>query len=340
MSLLRGLKERVGWNTLLEHKVPKHANDLGYCLGGLTVATILVLAGTGVLLEQFYSPSPSEAHSTVEFIMTQVSGGALVRSVHYWAGQFAAVIVGLHMIRVLAAGAYKKPREIQWLVGIGLLFTVGAFLFTGTVLKWDQEGVEGLQHNIEIAEGVGALGHWFLPHFAENVPLLVRLLVAHVSILPVIGLVLLGLHFVLIRVLGISSSVNGAPHPDERVPFTEHVKRVVMYSIPLVIVILVLAVISPAPLGPQAVEEVEVSKPPWFVLWVYGIENLWGLEIVPYVTAAIAIVLMIIPLLDRVKTTDPRRRKLILGLVFLGYVVIFALTAYAALKPPETHLMH
>jgi quinol-cytochrome oxidoreductase complex cytochrome b subunit len=124
------------------------------------------------------------------------------------------------------------------------------------------------------------------------------------------------------------------------VPFTEHVKRVLDYGAALVGVLLVLAAFASAPLGPQGVEGIEVSKPPWFVLWVYGVEDLWGLQIVPFITSAIAVVLLIIPFLDRIRTTDPTRRRLVLGLVFLGYVAIFALTACAALKPPQAHLIH
>jgi len=177
VNLLSRLKERLGWSVILDHKVPKHSNDFGYCLGGLTLSAITVLVVTGVILEQFYHPAPEEAYATIDFVITQVSGGAFVRNLHFWAAQFATVIVGLHMIRVLVAGAYKKPRELQWLVGAALLFLTGAFMFTGTVLKWDQEAVEGLGHNVELAEGLGALGYWFVPNFARDVPLLTRLFV-------------------------------------------------------------------------------------------------------------------------------------------------------------------
>ncbi len=339
MNVLPKLKERLGWGVILDHKVPKHSNDFGYCLGGITVAMIFVLGITGVLLEQFYHPSSPEAYGTVVFIISKVPAGLFVRNIHYWAAQFATVIVGLHMIRVLVAGAYKKPREMQWLVGAALLVTVGGFLFTGTTLKWDQEAVEGLGHNVEVAEGLGFLGSWFLPAFAQSVPLLTRLFVAHVSILPVVGLTLLGLHFFLIRVLGISSPDDGRPRNVEMVPFSDHVKKVLGYSAVIVGVLLVLAVVVSAPLGPPAVEGVEVTKPPWFLLWVYGIEDLFGLQVVPFVTSAIAVLLVIIPFLDRAKTTDPRRRKLVLALVFAGYILIFALTSYAAVKPPQAHLM-
>lgn len=128
-------------------------------------------------------------------------------------------------------------------------------------------------------------------------------------------------------------------HDVEMVPFTEHLTRIVGYG----------ANIDwrPArschdisgPVGAPGRGGVEVSKPPWFVLWIYGIENLRGLQAVLFATATIAIVLVIVSFLDRVRSTDPTRRKLILGLVFVGYIIIFALTVYAALRPPQTHLM-
>jgi quinol-cytochrome oxidoreductase complex cytochrome b subunit len=123
------------------------------------------------------------------------------------------------------------------------------------------------------------------------------------------------------------------------VPFSEHVKKVLSYSAVLVAVLLVLAAIVSAPFGPQAVAGVEVTKPPWFLLWIYGIEDLFGLQVVPFVTSLAAVVLVMIPFLDRTRTTDPRRRKLILALVIVGYILVFGLTAYAAIKPPQAHLM-
>jgi len=112
------------------------------------------------------------------------------------------------------------------------------------------------------------------------------------------------------------------------------------YSVVLVAVLLVLAAIVSAPLGPQTVAGVEVTKPPWFLLWIYGIEDFFGLQVVPLVTGLVAVVLVMIPFLDSTKTTDPRRRKLILALIIVGYILIFGLTAYAAMKPPQAHLMH
>src|SRR3989337_1602385 len=81
----------------------------------------------------------------------------------------------LHMGRVVATGSYKRPREANWLIGLGLLAITLGLVFTGTVLKWDQEGFEALGHNVEIGNLLGAVGVWFSPEFADQVPILVRL---------------------------------------------------------------------------------------------------------------------------------------------------------------------
>src|SRR3990172_237780 len=177
------LYERLGLQGIA-YVVPKHANSLPYILGGITLTGFIILIVTGIYLAQFYHPHPSEAHDSVVYIVTGVFLGDLVRSVHFWTAQIVTVTVLLHMGRVLLTGAFKRPREVNWLVGLGLLAVNLVFIFTGSVLKFDQEGLEALQHNIEGAELIGVLGAWFSSEFSRSVPLLTRLFNAHVTILP------------------------------------------------------------------------------------------------------------------------------------------------------------
>lgn len=196
------LDSRLGWNRIFGHPIPKHANSFTYLLGGMALVTGIIQGVTGVILMQFYDPHPSPpgAYENIQFIMSRAAL-AFTRNIHYWAAQILVLVAILHLLRVFVAGAYKKPREFQWIAGVLLLALAFAFAFTGTVLKWDQEAIEGLEHNIEIAEGLGALGYWFLPQFAENVPLLTRLYAAHVTVIPALALLALGLHVILIREL-------------------------------------------------------------------------------------------------------------------------------------------
>jgi quinol-cytochrome oxidoreductase complex cytochrome b subunit len=101
---------------------------------------------TGVLLVQFYSPSPETANESVRDMVTNVWGMRFVRGVHYWAAQAMYVTASLHLIRVFVTGSHKRLREGNLLVGVAMFGLVILALFTGTVLKWDQEGFEALGH--------------------------------------------------------------------------------------------------------------------------------------------------------------------------------------------------
>jgi quinol-cytochrome oxidoreductase complex cytochrome b subunit len=201
------LYERLGLQGIA-YAVPKHANSLPYILGGITLTGFIILIVTGIYLAQFYHPHPSEAHNSVVYIVTGVFLGDLVRSVHFWTAQIVTVTVLLHMGRVLVTGAFKRPREINWLVGLGLLAVTLVFVFTGSVLKFDQEGLEAFQHNIEGAELLGIVGAWFSSEFSRSAPLLTRLFNAHVTILPLTFGLLIAAHVFLIKQHGISPKVT------------------------------------------------------------------------------------------------------------------------------------
>src|SRR3990172_504052 len=165
------LNERLGLPGLA-YAVPEHANSLPYLLGGITFTGFIILIITGIYLAQFYHPHPADAHQSVVYIITSAPLGDLVRSIHFWTAQIVILTLLLHMLRVLFTGSYKRPREINWYVGLGLLAVTLGLVFTGSVLKFDQEGVEGLPHNKKGAQGIGALGGWFSGEFSRSVPLL------------------------------------------------------------------------------------------------------------------------------------------------------------------------
>lgn len=197
------IDERLGLSGLA-YPVPAHANGLGYILGGITFFGFLILAATGVWLAQFYSPIPSGARHSIAYIMTTAPLGDVVRGIHFWVANLVMATVLLHMGRVFVTGAYKRPREANWLIGLGLLAVTLGLVFTGTILKWDQEGYEALQHNTEIGELLGGFGFWFTPEFTTTLPIVGRLYMAHVVILPALGTLLLIAHFLLVKRHGVS----------------------------------------------------------------------------------------------------------------------------------------
>ncbi len=108
---------------ILDKPIPKGVN-LSYCFGGITFFLFLLLAATGYFMTLYYVPSPDQAYDSVDYITYEVSMGSIVRGVHYWAANLMIVTIFLHMIRVYIYGAYKKPREINWITGVLLFSTV------------------------------------------------------------------------------------------------------------------------------------------------------------------------------------------------------------------------
>ncbi|MDP9251157.1 MAG: cytochrome b N-terminal domain-containing protein, partial [Chloroflexota bacterium] len=184
------IDERLGLSGLA-YPVPAHANGIGYILGGISFFGFLILVVTGVWLAQFYHPTPEAARESVVYIMNVAPAGDIVRGIHYWTANVVMATVLLHLGRIFVTGSYKRPREANWLIGLGLMASTLGLIFTGTVMKWDQEGYEALGHYVETGKLLGALGFWFSGDFEASLPLLGRLYVAHVVILPALGALLL-----------------------------------------------------------------------------------------------------------------------------------------------------
>ena len=331
----RAVDERLGLSDFA-YSVPRHANSLPYSLGGITAIGFLVLIVSGILLSQYYHPMPQFANDSVRAMMQGVRFERIVRGVHYWAAQVVLLTVLLHMIRIFTTGAFKKPREANWVIGVGLLaVTVGLF-FSGTVLKWDQEGFEALEHNTAIGELLGGLGHWFAHAFAENVSLLLRLYIAHVSILPGILVLLLAAHFWLVKRHGISPR-RGRP-VGEMLPFTTHLKHLTRYGLVLLGIILVLGVLLPPAVGPAPVEGIEVTKPPWPFLPLFAFENWVGVPGLFWASVGLFILLLLIPFVDRSPEAPPAARRARLASGFILLLALVGLGLLAWLTPGAVHV--
>ncbi len=326
------LTERLALDAL-NYPIAPTANRLPYMLGGLTFVGLLVLIGTGLLLDQFYNPNPVAAHDSVVYIMSRVLLGNWVRGLHYWAATLVLVSVVLHLGYVFWRRSYVRPREVTWWAGVGLFIVLFGFAFTGTVLRGDQEGGEALEHFVAGARLTGPLGVPFSPDFAQSTSLLSRLHSMHVSLLPILLLALIGLHFMLILQLGI--------HTDEPKTsrFTRHLTRLSGYSLLLFALIGIFAAVFPPGIGHPSVEGVEVTKPFWPFLWIYAVENSFGMSGMVLAPLVIFGFLFLIPLLDRGGSGQARPRPLWL---FVSVVVLAALyvggIVYGVFAPQMQHL--
>ena len=339
------IDERLGLSGLA-YPVPAHANGIGYILGGITFFGFLILAATGIWLAQFYHATPEAARESVVYIMNVAPAGDIVRGIHFWTANVVMATVLLHLGRIFVAGAYKRPREANWLIGVAMLAVTLGLMFTGTVMKWDQEGYEALGHNVEVGKLLGGIGFWFSADFETSLPLLGRLYTAHVIILPAMGTLLLIAHFLLVKRHGISSlaaahdaAIEGGPVPDRSgSTFAAHLVRMAGFGLVVLAVTTVLAIFAPAGLGPRPIPGTEVTKPPWMFLPFYPLENWFGLPALLWSPAILFGALAVVPFLDRSPYRSARRRRLVVAIGTLIAIVIVGLVIYAILSPPAAHL--
>ena len=324
--------------------MPQHANSLAYTLGGITLFSFVLLVLTGIYLAQFYDPTPERAHASVIYITDSAFAGSLIRSLHYWLASAFVVTLVLHMVRTFATASFKAPRELTWVTGVLLFLLAAGLLFSGTVLKGDQEAIEALEHNNEIADLFGVLGFWFSADFTDNLSIITRLYVAHVSILPVLVAAVLAIHMLLIKrhrisplPWGSAEQVAAAEQREHQVTFLSHLDHIAKWGIVLLGVALLLAGLAPAGIGPAGVEGIEITKPPWYFLWLYPLENWWGLDALWVVPGILTVALLAIPFVDRSPERDPRRRRFWIGLAVAVLIAWIVLTIYGTVSVPVSH---
>jgi len=218
------LERRFGMVASLKHEgediIPRHATFWPvYYMGGLSALTFVIQVASGILLMFYYKPTVDEAYSSVEFIMTEVSFGWFVRSVHHWCANLFIVLMLLHMLRVILVGGYKPPRELHWVTGFLLLLLGMMFGFTGYLLPWDQIAYWATTVGTEMARSVPFIGDWLLRFLrgGENVSgdTLTRFFVMHVIILPIFTALLVLAHLIMIRTTGISNPINFKPGKED-----------------------------------------------------------------------------------------------------------------------------
>jgi quinol-cytochrome oxidoreductase complex cytochrome b subunit len=233
---------------------------------------------------------------------------------------------------------------MNWFVGLGLLAVTFGLVFTGSVLKFDQEGLEALAHNKEAASLVGALGVWFSPELSRSVPLLTRLFNGHITILPLLFALLIAVHIYLIKQHGISpkvtpDAVTRSTAGEGSARFSDHLLRMLGFGLILFALALVLSLIFPAPLGQAGVAGAEVTKPWWMLIWLFPAEAALGARALVIVPAVLAFLLALVPFLDRSPYLSPARRRWFLAVAGLILAVIVIGGIVAEFQPVSQHLM-
>ncbi|MFN8233171.1 MAG: cytochrome b N-terminal domain-containing protein [Actinomycetota bacterium] len=315
--------------------VPEHANKLAYSLGGLIADHVHLSDASG-----FSSPSTTTLRPwRPTRAATSSPAAQRLRPRFPLLGRDGDDRVdGLHLLRVFVSASYKRPREANWVLGVVLVGITAALFFTGTVLKWDQESIEALGHNIEIGKLLGRFGFWFSPTFG-GIPLLTRLYVVHIAVLPFLLTLVLAVHLLLVKRHGMAPSpFRKGPEPEPTRPFSSHLAELGSLALVLIGVLTILAVFLPPAHGPAPVQGIEVTKPPWPMLWIYPIEDWLGVSGILWATLAIFAALLIVPFVDRSSERSPRRRlpSIIVGVAVV--ITLIALIVYAGGQPVASHL--
>lgn len=202
------------WRDLADHEVPEHVNPAHhfsafiYCFGGLTFFIVVIQILSGMFLTMYYVPDIVNAYESVKYLQNEVAYGQIVRGMHHWGASVVIVMMFLHTLRVFFTGAYKKPRELNWVVGV-LIFAVMLGLgFTGYLLPWDMKAYFATAVGINIAASVPIVGGLIETLLTGGDVLgattLTRFFAIHVFFLPAALLGLMAVHFILIRRQGIS----------------------------------------------------------------------------------------------------------------------------------------
>src|SRR6056297_1964107 len=186
-----------------------------YALGSFSTLAYIVAAISGALLGFYYAPaaaaadgSPTIAYDSVLLIMGQLNLGFFLRSVHRWAAQIMVAAVFLHMLRVYFTGAYKEPRELNWIIGIVLISLTMVFGYTGYLLPWDQLAFWAGQIGVEMSLSIPLAGEWvanlMFGGFSPGAATLQRMYILHVFILPFVVTTLIAVHIAIVWIQGIA----------------------------------------------------------------------------------------------------------------------------------------
>ena len=281
------LTERVPLEAVTEavrHKtVPLHRYSIWYYLGGMTLFLFGIQVSTGALLLLYYRPSAGEAYESVQFIMTRVPFGWLIRSIHAWSANLMVAAAFAHFISVLFLHAYRRPRELTWASGVLLLGLTLAFGFTGYVLPWNELAFFATRVGTDMAATVPIVGD-FIVRFMRGGPdvtgaTLTRLFGVHVAILPMLATALLLVHLLLVQAHGMSvpPAVERAARIEGRgirsMPFVPHFLLRELFGWTVALALLAgLSAFYPWELGAKADPFAPAPagiRPEWYFLWVF-----------------------------------------------------------------------
>jgi ubiquinol-cytochrome c reductase cytochrome b subunit len=329
--------------SFLYEEIPASSN-WRQVFGSVAVFLFLTQVFTGILLSFNYAPTPGDAYNSVRYIVAELTGGRLIRGLHHWGASMLIVVVVLHMVQVFLYGAYKKPREATWMVGVALLLLTLAYGLTGYLLPWDNRAYWGTVVTTQIAGKAPLLGPYVSRLLGSGgeigVVTFARFYALHVLLLPPATLLLIGAHIYLVRKHGV------APLPgDEALPrkkfFPGQVFRDTVAIFIAFAILFTLAVAARVPLERIAdpTDTSYIPRPEWYFLflfqtlkWFEGPLEVVGAVVLPGLAVA---ALILVPFIDRGRAVRVTRRTAAFTAVTLAGVTWTGLTVAAVATTPK-----
>lgn len=333
------LDRRTGIHSLLhealDEPIPGGAR-WAYVFGSVLLFLFISQVITGIFLALYYVPSADHAHTTVAYIVKEVTGGSFLRSLHAYGSSAVVIVVLLHLTQTYMYGAYKGRRELLWISGCILFALMLVMAFTGYLLPWDQKAYFATTVGTNMATDIPFIGTWlkrFMRGGDEMGTLTIsRFFVAHVFIVPAVLIAFIAAHVYLFRKAGAAGPPSEDPvHP--RLPTQRFYPRQVMMDtmVALVMILLLgsLAHFAPIELGPKAnpADTQYIPRPEWYYLPIFQWLKYWhgpyaiiGMIVIPTITAGL---LIFVPFIDRRLERRPWRRPIAVGvfaLILGGFV--------------------
>ena len=360
-GVLGWLDDRLGFSTsikpIIEHPVPDTGWD--YTLGSATLIAFIVQVITGVALAFTYVPTPDHAYQSLEFITDGAVLGSVVRGIHFWGASAMVLLVALHAAQVFLVGAFKYPRELNWLTGtILLVFTFG-MAFTGQLLRWNQDAYWAVVVGAAQAARAPIVGDWltgvlFAGH-AVGGATLTRFYATHVFMIPAIIFGLLGVHLYLVLRHGVSEPPVPGVVVDrktyrqryedlmhrEGIPFWPDAGwKDVIFALAVGLVVLVLAIwLGPPELGSIADPTVVQAypRPDWYFLWYFALlalipPNVEDVFIIGF-PLLLGLLFVLLPFVAPVGERSPKRRPWAVAIVALFGVSVASLVNLGSAAP-------
>ena len=260
--------------------VPVNSHSIWYYFGGVTLFLFIIQVFSGILLLLYYKGSEDLAFESIQFIMTKVEFGWLIRSIHSWSANLMVLAAFIHMFSVYFTKAYRKPREITWVTGMLMFFLALGFGFSGYLLPWNELALFATKVGTDIAGVIPIIGKPTLEFLrgGEDVTgaTLSRFFGFHVAIMPGIFTVLLAIHLILVQRQGMSEPMELESKPaDERktMPFFPNfILRDLLLWLIVLNILAILAVLFPWELGVKADPFASAPagiKPEWYFMFMF-----------------------------------------------------------------------